>query len=71
MTTPDPVSAWARHHGTRLRQHLLDRRFTPSDTPETDAVQYVIDALCDGACPWAAAIREYVDRRVAGMKEAA
>ncbi len=68
---PDTVTAWIGAQVARF--HHTNQAATPAGrTPRDPAlIQAAIEALCDATCPWAASVREYIDRRVAGMEDAA
>ncbi len=68
--TAEALAAWCADVATKLRTHQRGNRFTVAD-PERDAVQFVLKALTEGACPATAAVLEHVDRLRAGMETAA
>lgn len=72
MTTlPDTVSAWITTQADAFRRYEHLPVYTGRQPRDDALIRSVLDALADGACSHTAAIREWVDMRVAGMEEAA
>lgn len=73
---PGHVTAWAHDVANRFRRHQAGDPFSRSRngrvvTPEEQCVEYVLAALAQGGCPATAAVLEEIDRRRAGLEEAA
>lgn len=76
IALPANVTAWAYDVADAFRKRqardplswALNGRVL---TPEQQCVEYVLKALTEGGCPATASVLEYVDRRRAGMREAA
>ncbi len=68
MNLPPIVAAFADWHANQFRNAEHADVYMGRTPRDPALIQSVIEALCDGACPWAAGVMDYVDRRRAGME---
>ncbi len=68
MNLPPVVVDFATRYADRFRRTEHTLPAVGREPRDPALIQHVVEALCDGACPWAAGVLEYVDRRRAGME---